>query len=109
MRIAVYPGSFDPLTNGHVDVALRAKKFFDKVIIRELRLGFVSDFGIEACVHLVCDHLSICIKTMGIGVCDHTSFRVAGIALDGLDISPAEFQLQRGTAMPQRIFSKIWI
>ena len=33
MRIAVYPGSFDPLTNGHVDVALRAKKFFDKVII----------------------------------------------------------------------------
>ena len=33
MRIAVYPGSFDPLTNGHVDVALRVKKFFDKVII----------------------------------------------------------------------------
>ena len=33
MGIAVYPGSFDPLTNGHVDVALRAKKFFDKVII----------------------------------------------------------------------------
>lgn len=33
MKIAVYPGSFDPLTNGHVDVALRAKKFFDKVII----------------------------------------------------------------------------
>lgn len=33
MKIAVYPGSFDPLTNGHVDVALRAKKFFDKVYI----------------------------------------------------------------------------
>lgn len=33
MKIAVYPGSFDPLTNGHVDVALRAKKFFDKIII----------------------------------------------------------------------------
>lgn len=33
MRIAVYPGSFDPLTNGHLDVALRAKKIFDKVII----------------------------------------------------------------------------
>ncbi len=33
MRVAVYPGSFDPLTNGHVDVALRAKKIFDKVII----------------------------------------------------------------------------
>lgn len=33
MKIAVYPGSFDPLTNGHLDVALRAKKFFDKVYI----------------------------------------------------------------------------
>lgn len=33
MKIAVYPGSFDPFTNGHLDVALRAKKIFDKVII----------------------------------------------------------------------------
>lgn len=33
MRIACYPGSFDPLTIGHVDVAKRARKIFDKVII----------------------------------------------------------------------------
>jgi len=33
MKIAVYPGSFDPLTNGHIDVALRARKIFDKVYI----------------------------------------------------------------------------
>ncbi len=33
MKIAVYPGSFDPITNGHLDVALRARKFFDKVYI----------------------------------------------------------------------------
>ncbi len=33
MKIAVYPGSFDPITNGHVDVALRAKKFFDEIYI----------------------------------------------------------------------------
>ena len=33
MRIACYPGSFDPLTNGHIDVALRALKMFDKLII----------------------------------------------------------------------------
>ena len=32
-KIACYPGSFDPLTNGHVDVALRASKIFDEVII----------------------------------------------------------------------------
>ena len=32
-RIAIYPGSFDPLTNGHLDVALRANQLFDEVII----------------------------------------------------------------------------
>ena len=33
MRIAVYPGSFDPITNGHIDILKRALKVFDKVII----------------------------------------------------------------------------
>ncbi len=33
MRTVVYPGSFDPLTNGHVDVAQRAARLFDQVII----------------------------------------------------------------------------
>ena len=33
MRIAVYPGSFDPVTNGHIDVIERALKIFDKVIV----------------------------------------------------------------------------
>lgn len=33
MRIAIYPGTFDPITNGHVDVAKRAAALFDKVII----------------------------------------------------------------------------
>src|SRR5437773_5951009 len=33
MRTAIYPGSFDPLTNGHVDVIQRAAKLFDQVIV----------------------------------------------------------------------------
>jgi pantetheine-phosphate adenylyltransferase len=32
-RIAVYPGSFDPLTNGHLDIARRAARIFDTLII----------------------------------------------------------------------------
>mgnify|MGYP001232499461 CR=1 FL=1 len=32
-RIAVYPGSFDPLTNGHLDIARRASQIFDTLII----------------------------------------------------------------------------
>lgn len=33
MRTVVYPGSFDPLTNGHLDVVQRAARLFDKVIV----------------------------------------------------------------------------
>ena len=33
MRIAVYPGSFDPKTNGHLDIIERASKIFDKVVV----------------------------------------------------------------------------
>jgi len=33
MRIAICPGSFDPLTNGHLDVIQRATKLFDRVVV----------------------------------------------------------------------------
>ncbi len=33
MKIAMYPGTFDPITNGHLDVIKRASEIFDKVII----------------------------------------------------------------------------
>jgi pantetheine-phosphate adenylyltransferase len=33
MRTAIYPGSFDPFTNGHLDVVQRASRLFDRVIV----------------------------------------------------------------------------
>ncbi|ADG40056.1 MULTISPECIES: pantetheine-phosphate adenylyltransferase [Leuconostoc] len=33
MSIALFPGSFDPLTNGHLDIIRRASKMFDKVVV----------------------------------------------------------------------------
>lgn len=33
MRVAVYPGSFDPVTNGHIDIIRRAAKMVDKLIV----------------------------------------------------------------------------
>ena len=32
-KIAIYPGSFDPITNGHIDLIKRASKLFDEIII----------------------------------------------------------------------------
>ncbi len=33
MVTAVYPGTFDPVTNGHVDIALRSSRIFDKIFV----------------------------------------------------------------------------
>ncbi|MDD4859733.1 MAG: pantetheine-phosphate adenylyltransferase [Dehalococcoidales bacterium] len=52
MIIAVYPGSFDPITNGHIDIATRAAKIFGKVIFGvfrtpDKRLLFTTEERIE--------------------------------------------------------------
>src|ERR1044072_4945587 len=36
MTLAVYPGSFDPLTNGHVDIITRGARLFDRIIVAVL-------------------------------------------------------------------------
>ncbi len=33
MKIAIYPGTFDPITNGHLDIVDRAVKLFDRIIV----------------------------------------------------------------------------
>lgn len=61
MKLAIYPGSFDPITNGHVDVATRAANIFDRVILAVYdappkRLSFTTDervqMAAEALKHL---------------------------------------------------------
>ncbi len=37
MRAAIYPGSFDPITNGHLDILRRATRLFDRVYVAVLK------------------------------------------------------------------------
>jgi len=37
VTLAVYPGSFDPLTNGHVDIILRGARLFDRIVVAILK------------------------------------------------------------------------
>ena len=59
MKTIVYPGTFDPITNGHIDLVERAAKLFDKVVI-----GIASSqrksplFSIEERIQLASDALS---------------------------------------------------
>jgi pantetheine-phosphate adenylyltransferase len=51
---AIYPGSFDPITNGHVDVVTRASQLFEKIIMAVVRNpGKNAHIGIEERVKLV--------------------------------------------------------
>ena len=54
MKIAIYPGSFDPITNGHLDVLTRAAQMFDKVIILvAINDSKKSRFSIEDRVEMI--------------------------------------------------------
>ena len=54
MVVALYPGTFDPITNGHIDIAERASKIFDQIIIAVYadspkRVVFSTEERIELC------------------------------------------------------------
>ncbi|MBQ3878717.1 MAG: pantetheine-phosphate adenylyltransferase [Oscillospiraceae bacterium] len=54
MRIAVYPGSFDPITNGHLDVIQRASHMFDRLVVAVLNNSSKSPvFSVEERVDLI--------------------------------------------------------
>jgi len=54
LKIAIYPGSFDPVTKGHLDVLKRAAGIFDKVIIAVLKNSEKRSFlPIEDRLHLI--------------------------------------------------------
>lgn len=54
MRIAIYPGTFDPVTNGHLDILKRAAEFFDEVIIAvAVNSNKSTLFSLEERIHLL--------------------------------------------------------
>jgi pantetheine-phosphate adenylyltransferase len=61
VTIAIYPGSFDPITNGHLDIAVRASRLFEKLIIgvynnpSEKVLLFTTQERVELAREAVCN------------------------------------------------------
>jgi len=61
LTIAIYPGSFDPITNGHLDITTRAAKLFDKVTIgvydspQDKQLLFTTEERVEMVRQTIAD------------------------------------------------------
>ena len=99
-RIAVYPGSFDPLTNGHVDIIQRGARLFDRIVIAILiNIGKSPLFTIEERVQIARDVFreqpSVEVDTFDGLLVDYARHREASVIVRGLRaFSDFEYELQ---------------
>jgi len=100
MRTVIYPGSFDPITNGHLDVAQRATKLFDRVIVAVARSERKDPlFSLEERVEMVTrsvKHLSrVEVDSFGGLLIEYVERRGAQAVVRGLRaVSDFEFEFQ---------------
>ena len=100
MRIAIYPGSFDPVTNGHLDVVQRAAKLFDRVIVavaqNESKVGLFTLPERRELVQAAVSHLpNVETDTFSGLLVNYAASRQAQAVVRGLRaISDFEFEFQ---------------
>ena len=100
MTIAVYPGTFDPLTNGHRDLVTRASRLFDKVIVAVSKdTGKQTFFDCEQRVKLAKEVLSelsnVTVVPFSGLLVDFCQQQEAGVVIRGLRaVSDFEYEFQ---------------
>ncbi len=98
--IAIYPGSFDPITNGHLDLVQRGSLMFDKLIVSILRNEtkqplFSVEERIEMLREVVDVYPNVEVDSFGGLLVDHAATRSATVLLRGIRaISDYEYELQ---------------
>jgi len=100
MSLAVYPGSFDPFTNGHLDIAFRALNLFDHVIIAVLHNRSKNPlFSVEERVAMIREIFAstdrVSVETFSGLLVDFVRQRQARAIIRGLRaVSDFEFEIQ---------------
>jgi pantetheine-phosphate adenylyltransferase len=98
--LAVYPGSFDPLTNGHVDIISRGARLFDRIIVAILVNAekaplFTMAERVEIARAVFKDHSNVEIDTFDGLLVDYVERRKAQVIVRGLRaVSDFEFEFQ---------------
>src|SRR2546423_4005955 len=100
MRTVIYPGSFDPLTNGHLDVIQRAAKLFDKVVVaiaknESKRPLFTLDERLEMVTHAIQSLPNVCADAFEGLLVSYVEQRQGQAIIRGLRaVSDFEFEFQ---------------
>ena len=99
-KIAVYPGSFDPITYGHLDIIRRTLTIFDEVIVAVARNSaknslFSEDERVELIRRVLNDEKRVSVDTFTGLLIDYVSSRGAHVIIRGLRaISDFEYEFQ---------------
>ena len=99
-RIAVYPGSFDPITNGHIDIIKRGLEVFDRLIVAVARNSeksglFSIDERVEMIRELFKDDPRVEVDTFTGLLVDYVVSKNARVVLRGLRaVSDFEYEFQ---------------
>jgi pantetheine-phosphate adenylyltransferase len=110
--LAVYPGSFDPLTNGHVDIIMRGARLFDRIIVAILVNAekaplFSMDERVEITKAVFKNQLNVEVDTFDGLLVDYVARRGADVIVRGLRaVSDFEFEFQMAL-MNRRLNAKI--
>lgn len=110
--LAVYPGSFDPLTNGHVDIITRGARLFDRIIVAvlinaEKKPLFSMEERVEIAREVFRNVPNVEVDTFDGLLVDYVEKRQAQVIVRGLRaVSDFEFEFQMAL-MNQRLNGKI--
>lgn len=101
MSIAIYPGTFDPVTNGHLDVLKRAAKMFSQVIVAVSadnsgkKTAFDCSTRVRLLTENIKDYANVKVEPFDGLLVDYAKRRGAGVVVRGLRaVSDFEYEFQ---------------
>lgn len=105
-KIAIYPGSFDPVTNGHLDVVHRAKAIFDTVVVAiahniNKKGLFTPEERVDLITSVIGEEPKVEVDVFSGLLVDYVSKRGAGVIVRGLR-AVADFEYEFQLALMNR-------